>query len=155
MLNKMISLLLVCSALCVAAGDDTPETRRAAAEAYMSDIGMKALVGDILENLKKSLPPDKADEVIAFVKTETNWDLIEKASLDALAKVFTTKEIKAMHTFNKTEEGQAIMKKMGPYMGEVFPAMQQEMNRVVMKALAQEKAAKEAEPAHEDHDHDH
>jgi len=72
-------------------------------------------------------------------------DAIKEATLITMVKHFTTRELDAMANFYGLPEGKSALAKCGPYMADVMPMIQSEIQHA-MEAAQAEKAAAAAKP---------
>lgn len=141
--------LVVLSCPLLAVAQDTPDSRRAAALEYHKVFPMKEMIADMQKNMRdmsagfdQMVPPaqretfkkqqeEQSKRMLATIDAKA----LEQASIDAMVKHFTTKEIQALANFYASPEGRAVMKKMPQYTADLMPQVQKEM----MKSLFQVK----------------
>jgi len=58
---------------------------------------------------------------------------LTQAMKDSMVKIFTADELKALADFYSSKEGKSAMKKMGTYMAELMPIIQDETRKAVSK----------------------
>ena len=112
---------------------DTPEARLKAAKRYLEVIPMSEMIENSINEMARQIPPEKRDEFIRFMKKGMRVEFLEKLALDSIVKIFTAEELNTLADFYGSEVGKSIMRKFGEYMGEVMPALQQELRRVVQE----------------------
>ncbi|HUQ08876.1 MAG TPA: DUF2059 domain-containing protein, partial [Steroidobacteraceae bacterium] len=66
----------------------------------------------------------------------------KQAMLISMVKYFTTRELDAMAKFYGSPEGKSSLEKFGPYMADVMPMIQAEMQHAMEAAQAEKTAAK-------------
>jgi hypothetical protein len=64
-----------------------------------------------------------------MMKEFVNYDVINNASIESMAKHFTIAELSALADFYELPVAKTAMQKMGVYMAEVMPVIQAEMLR--------------------------
>jgi hypothetical protein len=135
-------LLLTLPAFSHAADKDTPETRRAAAERYLGVSNVEKMLGDMSTAMTQNMPPDKAADVRNLLTKHVRIDALKQAMLISMVKFFTTRELDAMAKFYGSAEGKSSLEKFGPYMADVMPMIQAEMQHAMEAAQAEKAAAK-------------
>lgn len=141
-INLLVCVLLALPAFSQAADNDTPETRRAAAERYLVASDMEKMLADMAVAMTQSLPADKAAEVKNLLTRHVRVDAIKQATLIAMVKHFSTRELDAMAKFYGSPEGKSALAKFGPYMADVTPMIQAEMQHAMQAAQAEKDAEK-------------
>jgi hypothetical protein len=137
---KKIALIVVyffcaaCLSNLIAAGIDTPETRRREAERYLQATPPKAMFADLAEKASMNVPPADREKFKQMMTSALDIDALTKAMTDAMVKNFTTDELKALADFYGSRVGKSAMSKFGAYMAEVMPAIQAEMIKAQTKA---------------------
>ena len=116
---------------------DTPETRRSAAFKYLAAVPVENVVDDMVDALAKQIPAERRQECVRLMMKITRLDTVKALTVDGIAKHFTVAEIDAMTKFYGSAEGQAIVKKLGLYMGDVLPAIQAELFRALQEVRAE------------------
>ena len=116
---------------------DTPETRRSAALKYLAAVPVESVVDDMVEALARQIPAERREEFVRLMKKITRLETLKVLTVDGIAKHFTVAEIDAMTKFYGSAEGQAIVKKLGLYMGDVLPAIQAEVFRALQEVRAE------------------
>jgi len=138
---RMLSLCFVLLSLWCAApalasdGDDTPALREAATRRYLSVVPVQKMIDEMISGVKKTIPVEQQSEFDAFIRKTLRADFIERISVNGMVKTFTVREIDAMTAFYGTPEGRSIQNKMGTYMAEVMPEIQQEMVRALQEMM--------------------
>ena len=133
----LLSLLaLSLSATAAVAEEDTEENRKLAADKYLKVYSLSELFGDMANQMGQAMP---AEQRKAFIETMTkNIDTVslQKVMKTNLVKHFTVSELNAMTVFLSSTEGKSAMKKLGAYMRDCMPAIQQEVMKAVQKTQA-------------------
>ena len=148
MRHLLVPLFVLVAAIPVmasAADTDTPATRRAAAERYLVASDMEKMLADMTTAMTQNLPPEKAAQIRSLLSRHVRIDAVKQATLIAMVKHFTTRELDAMAKFYGSPEGRSALAKFGPYMADVTPMIQAEIQHAVEAAQA-EKAAATAAP---------
>ncbi len=129
-----VVLLMLCNSAW--ALDDTPETRLREANRYLSATPPKALMADMLEQMSKNVPPEKADIFKASFMKYLDMDALTQAMKDALVKNFSTEELSALADFYGSPVGKSAMKKMGHYMADLMPVIQEQIGKIAARVTA-------------------
>jgi len=116
--------------------EDTPATRRAAAERYAEVNDMEKMLGEMTEAMSQGLPEGKRDEIRTLLTKYVRIDAIKEAMLISMTKHFTTRELTALANFYGSPEGKSAMAKFGPYMSDVMPMIQAEIQHAVEASKA-------------------
>jgi hypothetical protein len=114
-----------------ALAQDTPESRSAAAQRYLSVVPTAKIMDDTINEMAKMASYDKQPHVIEWMKKVYRADFVEKASLEAMVKIFTTDELNAMADYYGSKDGASAMLKFGAYMAQVLPTIQGEVRRAI------------------------
>ena len=129
----LICLHTMCSA---AEPEDTPATRRQAAERYAETNDLPKMLADVSNAMSQSMPQEKRAEFKALMTQYVRVDALKEAMLISMTKHFTTRELNALAAFYGSEEGKSAMAKFGPYMTDVMPLVEAEMKHAVAASLA-------------------
>ncbi|HVY04911.1 MAG TPA: DUF2059 domain-containing protein [Burkholderiales bacterium] len=125
-----LPLLLVAATHAWAAAD-TQEDRIAAAHRYLEVAQMGKIMDDAQAEMAKSLPPEQQQKFLDFMRQAVRLDVLEKAAMDSMVKIFTADEMNALADFFSSPAGKSAMGKFGLYMADVMPIIQQEIFRAV------------------------
>jgi uncharacterized protein len=127
-----ITSLLILSAVAHGADlDDTPATRLAAAEKYYATLDIAKLMDQVLAKDAASLSQDNREQARVLVREHFHYQELTKVSLQALVKIFNTKELNAMAAFYGSAEGQSVISKYPAYLAEVMPAIVAQVRRTM------------------------
>lgn len=126
-------LLLLCSSPALAL-DDTPENRRTHAERYLLAVPPREMIDTLAENMAETLPESMQEEFMEMMTKHLDIQTITTIILDSMVKHFTAEELQALADFYGSAVGKSALKKMGVHMGEVMPAIQEEVLRAQEKA---------------------
>jgi hypothetical protein len=108
---------------------DTYENRLAAAQRYLDVVPMRDMLRDTVKESAKTLP-EKSQQAYVDVMTNTiRVDTLESAVLASMIKHFTAGELDALAAFYGSKEGKAAVSKLGAYMADVMPVIQEEIVR--------------------------
>ncbi len=138
-MRYLLSLLILFSAVTFASGDtsgDTPETRHLAAERYLQVADLPKLLGDMTDQMARTVPEDKRDQFKVLMKKHVRVDVLREAMLAAMVKNFTSRELNALANFYGSPEGRSAMTKIGSYMADLMPAIQAEMRHAIDESRA-------------------
>jgi len=135
----VVVLILATTGLSVRASDrdDSPALREAAAQRYLKAVPVQKMIDDMLIGVMKSVPAEKQTGFDAFIRKTLRPDFIERVSIQAMVKTFTALEINAMTSFYDSPEGRSVQAKMGTYLAEIMPLLQQEMMRALKEMNAE------------------
>jgi hypothetical protein len=126
-------LVLLLPAAVAAQSPDTPEARRQAVRRHLAAVPIEGLLDDTINALAVQIPEARRPEFIGLMKKMVVPDTVRAMTLETMPRYFTVAEIEAMTTFYGSPEGISIMKKFGPYMGELMPRIQGEVLRALQK----------------------
>jgi len=134
----VVVLMVATTSLPVRAADrdDSPALREAAAQRYLKAVPVQKMIDDMLAGVTKSIPTEQQAGFDAFIRKTLRPDFIEQVSIQAMVKTFTVQEIDAMTSFYASPEGRSVQAKMGTYMAEIMPLIQQEIVRAVQEMNA-------------------
>jgi hypothetical protein len=116
--------------------DDTPATRRQAAERYAAANDLPKMLAEVSDAMSQSMPPEKRAEFKTLMTQYVRIDALKEAMLISMTKHFTTRELNALAAFYGSEEGKSAMTKFGPYMTDVMPMVEAEMKHAVEASQA-------------------
>jgi hypothetical protein len=116
---------------------DTPAARRDAALQYLASVPIETIVDDMVAAVAQQLPAARRDEFVRLMRKLMPVDTMKSLTVDGVVKHFTVAEIDAMTKFYGSTEGKSIMKKLGPYMGDLMPQIQNEVLRAIEKVRAE------------------
>lgn len=126
----LVALAITMSALPAVAQDSKVE----AAMRYLKVVPVENIMNEMSRELLKVAPEDQK----AFVKEAlagVDRKKIEKATIDAMVKHFTVKEMNALTNFYTTPEGRSVMKKMPAMQAEMLPVIQTEIAGALQRAF--------------------
>jgi hypothetical protein len=130
----MIALLvLALPAAGAAQSPDTPEARREAVRRHLAAVPIEGMLDDMINTLAGQIPEARRAEFVGLMRKMIVPDTVRTLTLETMPRHFTVTEIEAMTTFYGSPEGKSIMKKFGPYMGELMPRVQGEVFRALQK----------------------
>lgn len=130
--RSLLPLLLLLPAL-HALASDTAEERLAAAKRYLEVAQMSKITDDTVNELAKNFPDDQREKFLAFMHNAVRPEVLEKAAMESMVKVFTAEELNALADFFGSPIGRSAMGKFGLYMADVMPVIQQEMFRALQE----------------------
>lgn len=99
------------------------------------------LINDMSDKMSTQMPAAQADIFRKMMRETIDTAVLEKAMVDSMTKHFSLREIQALTTFYGAPEGKSVMKKMGDYMADVMPVIQQEIYRAATKTKPAEPEA--------------
>lgn len=138
----MSSLRLVCLLTAVAwlsmlpggvyAADDDAD-KRAAAERYLAVVPIQRMLDDMVVELSAQVAPEQRDAFAGDMRRWLKADRLEHIAREASIAIFTARELNALADFYQTDEGQGVLRKFGAYMGQIMPAIQQEIREALQQ----------------------
>ncbi len=135
-----VSLIAVVSQGAMAQTDPGYAQRLEAAKAYAQTMSSRQMVGDMLNEMVKNPQVGLSQTDVDSMKSSFDFDKMDKAVLEGLAKHFTEQELVELGKFYNSPTGQSVLKKMPAYMADVMPFIQQQVMTAVMTRM-QQKAA--------------
>jgi hypothetical protein len=138
-MRYLLSLVILFSGMTFASGDpsgDSAETRHLAAERYLQVADLGKLLGDVTDQMARTIPEDKRDQFKVLMKKHVRVDVLRDAMMASMVKNFTTRELNALANFYGSPEGRSAMAKIGSYMADLMPAIQAEMRHAVEESRA-------------------
>jgi hypothetical protein len=129
----LLNLVIGCSAPALAM-EDTPQNRAEEASRYLQAVPAEAVAADMARRMAASLPQAQQQPFMAAMQRDVNIAAINSAAQTALVKVFTADELKALADFYSAPLTKSAMAKMSAYMGQVMPAIMQEVQAAAQKA---------------------
>lgn len=144
MRRLLIPLLALSLPLMAAAAEpaDNPTSRRAAAERYIVASNVERMMADMATAMTQNLPAEKAADVKTLLTKHVRADALKEAMIISMVKHFTTRELNAMADFYGSPEGKSSLEKFGPYMADVMPMIQAEMQHAMQAAQAEKDGKK-------------
>jgi hypothetical protein len=126
-------LVMVLPAAGAAQSPDTLEARQQAVRRHLAAVPIEGMLDDMINTLAGQIPEARRPEFIDLMKKMIVPDTVRAMTMEAMPRHFTVAEIEAMTTFYGSPEGKSIMKKFGPYMGDLMPRVQAEVLRALQK----------------------
>jgi hypothetical protein len=129
----LVSLVLVLWLPLVQAATtvDSEEARLAAARRYLDVAQMSKILEDTQGEMAKTLPPDQREKFLTLMRRSVHPEVLEKAAMDSMVKIFTADEMNALADFFSSPTGKSAMGKFGLYMADLMPVIQQEIFRAL------------------------
>jgi hypothetical protein len=127
----IILVLAVLAPLGAWAEEDTPATRRAAAERYVAVAHFDELMDNVIVEMAASYAPTPSSrqKFLDFMHRQIDAAVLHKIFVDVAIQYFTLDELNALAEFYGSDTGQSIMRKVPVFMGAAMPVMMQEMAR--------------------------
>jgi hypothetical protein len=116
---------------------DSEEERIAAARRYLGVAQMSKITDDTVTELARTMPDDQRDSFLQFMHNAIHPEVLERAAMASMVKVFTAEELNALADFFGSPVGRSAMSKFGLYMADVMPVIQQEMFRALQQMPAE------------------
>lgn len=127
----MRTMLVVAMLLPAVALADSDQERVAAARRYQEVADMRTTVDMALVEVANTMGRQERDAYLEHMRKTVRMDVLEKAALDSMVKVFTSEEMNALADFYKTPVGKSALAKFGPYVADLMPAIQDEFVRAM------------------------
>lgn len=134
-----ILAILMWFAITASLAQDDVSTRIAAADRYLKAVPVSRMLDTTFAEIGKQLPEDQRAQFVNQMKAIVRADVLERIARDTMVNTFTTDELNALANFYESQHGASAMEKFGIYMGQVMPAVQQELHRAIQQMEAQEK----------------
>jgi len=106
---------------------DTSETRRAAAEEFLTVVPVTEEVGRIIQEISEHLPPEKRNAFVEQMNQRVDMTYMKAVMLDALVADLSPAELRAAAAFYASPEGHAIREKLPRVIDHVMPLIQKEL----------------------------
>lgn len=106
---------------------DTSETRRAAAEEFLTVVPVTEEVGRIIHEISEHLPLEKRNAFVTLMSQRVDMTYIKAVMLDALVADLSPSELRAATAFYSSPEGSAIREKFPRVIDHVMPLIQKEL----------------------------
>jgi len=113
---------------------DTPENRDAEARRYLEATPTDAMFRDMAQGMASTLPEALVEAFMELVTDLIDMEAMNEFMHSSLVKHFTAEELGALADFYGSEVGKSAMSKMGTYMADAMPFMQQQVMRASLKA---------------------
>jgi hypothetical protein len=131
-----MAVLWSASVCAIAQDQDTLAAREAAMDRYFQAVPTQKLVEDSYAAMARQLPAAQRAAFIAEMRRIVRTDVIDRIARAAMIKHFTADELNALADFHSSRHGATATAKYGVYMGEVTPALMQEMQRALRELQA-------------------
>ena len=115
--------------------EDTPQSRRQAAERYLKVVPPQELIKDTAENVATNLPEAKRGPFVEAMTKQLDLQKLNQVMIDSMVNRFTVKEINALADFYGSPEGRSVMKKFGLFMADVTPAIEAETRKAIASVV--------------------
>jgi len=143
-MKRFIPLLCLAVVTHTYALEDTPENRAKEAARYLAATPPEEMLADMSASMAQTMPEAQRAQFLKVMNDYLDMAALKEAIKQSNIKIFTADELKALADFYSTPEGKSAMKKMGPYMADVMPAIQAQIMAAMKKS---QEAAKPAAPA--------
>lgn len=131
-LRMSLAIALLGAALPAVA--DSEQERTAAAQRYIEVVQMAKIVDDTVNELAKGFSGEKRERFVAFMHNAVRAEVLERAALSSMVRIFTAEELNALADFYGSPLGRSAMDKFGIYVADIMPVIQQEMLRALAHA---------------------
>jgi len=131
--------IVMCFAVSASLAQDNAASREAAADRYLKVGAVSKMLDNISTTISKQVPEAQRVQFLAQMKAILRVDVLERIMRESMVKTFTTDEIEALTNFYESQHGASAMEKFGVYMGQVIPAIQQEVQSAIQQMDAQQK----------------
>ncbi len=113
--------------------DDTPANRSAEAERYIQVVPPREMFAEMAVTMAQAMPESQRGEFIELMTKNLDMEAVTDGMKESLVKVFTAEELRALADFYSSPAGKSAMKKMTPYMHDLMPLIQAEIQKAVAK----------------------
>jgi hypothetical protein len=147
-------LILVMASACSSSGPgasakalpDNQENRTLVAKQYLEAMPPKEMLQAVAGRVAPRFPESERKVFTEVMNSPEMEKTAYQITLESLVKNFTVGELKAMVAFYGSPEGKSALSKLGPYMGEVIPRIQQEVKKAIEVAQKQSGAQESPKP---------
>ena len=119
------------------AADTTAKEK--AIDEYFQIMSIKDVHQEMIQEITKNMPPEKKKFFTEALNSNFDFQRVESAAKQSLAKHLTLVEIQVFVEFMKRPAAQSAMKKMKYYMADLMPVMQDEIKKAIGRAQAKTK----------------
>lgn len=112
---------------------DTSPAHMELAKQYAAAVPVEDEIKEAIEQMSSRILTDQRVLFRSIADKNIDYAALRKASEDAVAKTFTTDELKVMVKFFASPEGQSARKKMATYQSLVQPAVADALKKFVIK----------------------
>ncbi len=130
----LFSLLLLATTL-AGALEDTTDNRLQQAERYLRANSPEDMFADIANRSTINLPPEQRKPFTDMLTKHMDIVRVSAAMKNAMVSHFTADELEALADFYSKPGAKSAMSKMGLYMADVLPVVQEEMQKAQQKAF--------------------
>ncbi|MBC8426575.1 DUF2059 domain-containing protein [bacterium] len=113
---------------------DTPENRAVEAHRYLETTSTDAMFRDMAQGMASTLPEGQVDAFMELITELIDMEALEAFMHSSLVKHFTAEELGALADFYGSDVGKSAMSKMGAYMADAMPYIQQQVIGASLKA---------------------
>lgn len=110
---------------------DSEANRTAEAQKFVTTMDLRAIVDSLAEEKAAIVSGLDKNAFRAFILREMRWSSLEDSMASALAKNFTTPEIRALADFQNSPVGKSLLGKYSSYQADIGPAIQAEIQRAL------------------------
>jgi len=130
----LLPLIIILLSSYAVALENNPENRAIQAERYLKFNSPQDIFAGIAERTKISLPRSEQHTFMLTITEYLDMKALSAAMKTSLVTHFTAEEIAALANFYSMPGSKSAMNKMGIYMSDVLPVVQQEMLKAQQKA---------------------
>ncbi len=123
--------------------DDTIENREAQALRYLNTTPPKEMMADMVEQMSANLPQESQKAFKDLMLKYFDMKVLTTLTLKAMIKNFTADELSAMADFYGSPPGKSSVKKLGSYLADIMPGIQNELRKAQVRAFEELSANKE------------
>jgi hypothetical protein len=106
---------------------DTSETRRAAAEEFLTVVPVTEEVSRMIQEISEHLSLEKRNAFVEQMNQRVDMTYMKAVMLDALVTDLSVAELRAAAAFYSSPEGHAIREKLPNVIDHVMPLIQKEL----------------------------
>lgn len=116
--------------------EDSLANRAEQADRYLSVNSPQAIFKDIADRTREFIPEAEQQPFIDMLTKHLNMEILSEAMKRAMMEHFTADELSALADFYSHPSAKSAMNKMGGYMADVIPIVQDEMIKAQQKAMS-------------------
>ena len=123
----LVSGLAVRAAVAAGPLADTPETRRAAAEAFLVAVPVNEEVTRLIAEIGEQVPEDRRGAFVDEMTSHVDMSRMTQIMLEGLVGALTATELRAAAAFFGSPEGRAVREKLPHVIDRVMPLIRDEL----------------------------
>lgn len=113
---------------------DALNERRVLAQDFFDIRPVSEMANNAIASLSLSRPEQERALFIRRMRVNMDYSVIEAEMIEALIKIYTAEEIKAMNDFYGSDLGKSIQDKQGSFQQSITPILQRAMDKAFVEA---------------------